>query len=177
MKKGYWIVLIVLTVLTLLSLAVNGVVVLGLLRAQQIALATVADARAVVAGLGDEAFSYTFEVQQEIPVATSVPFHEEITVPVETTIPIDTTVVVPIDLGITTYNLEVPIRTLVPVDLTFTVPISQTVEVSTTVPLELDVPIEIPLADTPFVGYLARLDEVLARLGEKLAHPLGGGEE
>ena len=177
MKKAYPIALIVLAVLTLLSLALNGVVVLGLMRARQIALTTMADARAIVTGIGDETFSYTFEVRQEIPVATSVPFHEEITVPVQTSIPIDTTVVVPINLGFTTYSLEVPIRTIVPVDLAFTVPISQTVDIRTTVPLELDVPIEIPLADTPLVGYLEKIDAALARLGEKLAHPLGGSEE
>jgi hypothetical protein len=177
MEKGYRIALIVLAVLTLLSLALNGVVVFGLLWARQIALGTMAEARALVTGIGDETFSYTFEVRQEIPVATSVPFHEEITVPVKTTIPIDTTVVVPIDFGITTYSLEVPIRTLVPVDLAFTVPISQTVDIRTTVPLELDVPIEIPLAETPLVGYLERIDATLARLGEKLAHPLRGRQE
>jgi hypothetical protein len=177
MEKGYRIALIVLTLLTLLSLALNGALVFGLLWARQIALSTMADARAIVAGVGDETFSYTFEVRQEIPVATSVPFHEEITVPVQTTIPIDTTVVVPINLGFTTYSLEVPIRTIVPVDLAFTVPISQTVDIRTTVPLELDVPIEIPLADTPLVGYLEKIDATLARLGEKLAHPLSSSEE
>lgn len=177
MEKSYRIALIVLAVLTLLSLALNGVVVFGLLKARQIVLATMADARALVTGIGDATFSYTLEVRQVIPIATNIPFHEEITVPVKTTIPIDTTVVVPVDLGITTYNLEVPIRTLVPVDLAFTVPISRTVDIRTTVPLELDVPIEIPLADTPLVGYLEKIDAALARLGEKLAHPLGGGEE
>jgi hypothetical protein len=177
MERGYRIALIVLAVLTLLSLALNGAVIFGLLWARQIALSTTADARAMVTGIGDETFSYTIEVRQEIPVAASVPFHEEITVPVKTTIPIDTTVVVPIDLGITTYNLEVPIRTLVPVDLAFTVPISQTVDIRTTVPLELDVPIEIPLADTPLVGYLEKIDAALARFGEKLAQPLGDREE
>jgi hypothetical protein len=177
MKNGYRIALIVLAVLTTLSLALNVAVIFGLLQARQIVLTAMADARAVVIGIGDETFSYTFEVRQEIPIATTVPFNEEITVPVKTTIPIDTTVVIPIDLGITTYNLEVPIRTLIPVDLAFAVPISQTVDIRTTVPLELDVPIEIPLADTPLVGYLEEIDATLARLGEKLAHPLGGGEE
>jgi hypothetical protein len=84
---------------------------------------------------------------------------------------------VPIDLGITSYNLQVPIRTVVPVDLTFTVPVSKTVEISTTVPLQVDVPIEIPIADTPLVGYLEELDAALARLEEKVANPLAGGQE
>jgi len=172
MKKGYVILLVVLTVLTLASLALNGVVIYGLLQAQEIALSAVANARAAITGVGDDTFSYTFEVNEEIPVAASVPFNEEVTVPVQTTVPISTTVVVPINLGIRTYDLAVPIRTLVPIDLEFTVPISRTVNVATTVPLDLEVPIEIPIADTPIVGYLEDLDADLEKLEEKLADPL-----
>ena len=172
MKKGHTFLMILLILLTLLSLALNGVVIYGLLQAQEIALATVADARAALTGIGDDTFSYTFEVNKEIPVAASVPFHEEITVPVQTTVPISTTVVVPINLGITTYDMEIPIRTLVPINLEFTVPVSKTVHVATTVPLDLEVPIEIPIADTPIVGYLEDLDADLGKLEEKLADPL-----
>jgi len=172
MKKGTVVVLILLAVLTLLSLALNGAVIFGLLEARETALGTVAGARAIVAGIGGETFSYTFELNQEIPIAASVPFNEEVTVPVKTTIPISTTVVVPIDLRFTSYNLAVPIRTLIPVDVEFTVPISRTVDVATTVPLDLDVPIEIPIADTPLVDYLEELDEDLANLEKKLANPL-----
>jgi len=173
MKKGYVITLIVLFVLTLLSLALNGAVILGLLRARNVALATLADARTLVAGIGDDTFSYTFEVKQVIPIAATIPVDEKITVPVKTTVPISTTVVVPIDLGITTYDLKVPIRTVIPVNVSFTVPISQTVDISTTVPLDLDVPIVIPLADTPLAGYLEELDAALARIEARLEQPLG----
>jgi hypothetical protein len=174
MKKGYRIALIVLAVLTLLSLALNAAVVFGLLRAQEIALTTVTDTRHIVTGLGDDTFSYTFEVEQDIPIAASIPFNEKVKVPIETTIPINTTVIVPIDLGITSYDLEVPIRTVFPVDLEFTVPVSQTVDISTTVSLDVDVPIEIPIADTPLVDYLEELDVALAQVEARLAQPFGG---
>jgi len=189
MKKGYLITLIVLAALTLLSLALNGVVIFGLLQARQIALdavtgarATVADTRALVTGIGDDTFSYTFKMQQEIPIAANIPFNEEVTVPINMTIPINTTVVVPINAGLLgTFDIDVPVRTIIPVNREFTVPISQTV---TTVPLDVDAPIEIPLAETPLAGYLEELDAVLARLEETLAHleekltdPLGRDEE
>ena len=177
MKKGYLVALILLVMLTLLSLALNGVVIFGLLRAQEIALTTVARAHTIVTGIGDDTFSYTFEVRQEIPIEASIPFNEQITVPIKTSIPINTTVVVPIDLGVTSYDLEVPIRTIFPVDLEFTVPVSKTVDIVTTVPLNVDVPIEIPVADTPLVGYLEDLDAELAKLEGKLANPLDAGEE
>lgn len=191
MKKPTTIALILLALLTLLSLALNGVVIYGLLRARQIALdaqqaalQTVTDARSVVAGVGDDAFSYTLKVEQEIPIAASIPVDEVVTIPVDTVVPIDTTVIVPIDLGITTYDLVIPIQTIVPVNLEFAVPISQTVDIVTSVPLDVDVPIEIPLAETPFVEYmdeldagLARLEEALDQLEEKLALPFVSGED
>jgi len=199
MERGYRIVLIVLAVSTLLLLALNGAFVYGLLRARQTALKVLADARATAAGIGDETISYTFEIHKEIPVAASVPFHQEVTVPVQTTVPISysvvvpvqttepikTSVVVPIDLGTTSYNqtvpidlgtisynLTVPISTVFPVDLEFTVPVSKTVDIATTVPVDLVLPIEIPIADTPVVGYLEDLDAYLAKLEDKLANPL-----
>ena len=191
MKKLYVVALILLTLLTLLSLALNGVVLYGLWRARQIALdaqkvalATVGDARVIVTGIGDDTFAYTLEVEQEIPIAARIPFDEVVTIPVNTVIPIDTSVTVPIDLGITTYDLVVPIQTVVPVDIQFDVPISKTVDIATTVVLDVDVPIEIPLAETPLLDYveeldagLARLEESLAQLSDKLALPFGLGEE
>jgi hypothetical protein len=175
MKKGYLIALIVLAVLTLLSLTLNVVVILGLQQARQIALDTVTDARAIIAGVGDETFSYTFELDQEIPIAASVPFHEDITVPVHTTLPISTVVAIPINAGLLgTFDIDVPIYTVVPVDLEFTVPVSKTVTIATTVPLNIDVPIEIPISETPLVGYLAELDAALARIEAWLEQLVGG---
>jgi hypothetical protein len=173
MKKSYLIALIVLALLTLLSLALNGVIIVSLLRVRQIALNTVGDARTIVTGISEDTFSYTFKVDQDIPVAVNIPFSEEVTVPINTTIPINTTVIVPIDLGITSYNLEVPINTIFPMDMEFTVPVSQTVDIATTVPLDVDVPIEIPIADTPLVGYLEELDAKLARIEAQLEQPFG----
>jgi len=174
MRKGYLVILIVLAVLTLLSLALNSVIIFNLLQARRIALDTVTEARAIVTGIGDDTFAYTFEMNQEIPIVTSIPFNEEITVPVKTTIPINTTVVMPINAGLLgTFDIDVPIRTVIPVNLEFTVPVSQTVNVATTVPLDLDVPVEIPIADTPLVGYLEELDAALARIEARLGQPAG----
>ena len=191
MKKIYPIALVLLTLLTLISLTLNGAIIFGLLRAQKIAmdvrqtaLNTVDDARSIVGGVGDDTFAYTLEVKQVVPIAASVPFDEVVIIPINTVIPIDTMVTVPIDLGITTYDLDVPIQAIVPVNLEFAVPISQTVDIATTVVLDVDVPIEIPLGETPLVNYMEELDAGLGRLemdleqlGEKLALPFGIGEE
>jgi len=191
MNKLYIVALVLLTLLTMVSLALNGVVIYGLLQAQRIALdaqqaalKTVADARDIVSGIGDDTFTYTLKVEQQVPIAASVPFNEVVTVPINTVIPIDSTVIVPIDLGFTVYDLEVPIQTIIPVDLEFDVPINKTVDIATTVLLDVDVPIEIPLAETPLLGYmeevdagLARLEDSLDQLENKLADPFGINKE
>jgi len=177
MKKGYIIALISLAALTLLSLALNGVVIFALLRTRQIGLGTVTDTRTIVGDVGAATFSYTLEVDQEIPIRISVPFEKDVTVPVNTTIPINTTVIVPINAGLLgEFNIPVPIQTIIPIELEIVVPISQTVEIATTVPLNVDVPIAIPIADTPLAGYLENLDAVLERVKVQLEHPFDGGD-
>jgi hypothetical protein len=149
-------------------LVFNAITAVELLWWRQYTLATIADTRAIVRDISEDTFSYTFEMDQEIPVAANVPFRQEITVPINTTVPVNTSVVVPIDLGFTTYNLTVPINTVFPVDMEVTVPISQTVDIVTTVPMDIDVPIEIVIADTPFVSYLEEADAILADVATQL---------
>ncbi len=182
MKRIHTIILLLLTLLTLLALASGGYALFWMLKirqmaldAQQVALNTVAGARTLVSGLGDDSFSYTVKVKHDIPVQASVPFQQEIVVPIHTTIPVSTVVIIPVNAGLLgTFDVDVPIRTMIPVNMEVTVPLSRTVEVSTTVPLDLDVPIEIPLAETPLAGYLVELDEVLGRLEDGLGQ-LGSG--
>lgn len=178
MRKLYIAALVALAALTLLSLALNATAILALLRARQIAAGAVADLRAVVGDLGDETFTHTVHVDQDIPVEAHVPFEQEVIVPVNTSVPISTTVIVPIKLGILgTIDIDIPIRTIVPVNLEIAVPISHTIDVATTVPLDLDVPIEIPMRDTPFAGYLERWDGALESIEKRLAGPSAGREE
>jgi hypothetical protein len=173
MKKLYLIALILLGLLTALSLARNGAIILALLQGRRIALNTTADTRAALADISRSTFSYTLEVSQDIPVKTSIPFNEEVIVPIQTTVPISTVVVVPINPPLLpAFNLSVPINTIVPVDLEIAVPISQTVDIATTVPLDVAVPVEIPIADTPLAGFLDELDAALARLEDRLTNPL-----
>lgn len=175
MKKSTTILLIVLTALTLISLALNGVIIVWLLHVRQVAVATVQDVRVVVAGIGREKISTTIRVEQEIPITASSPIYEEIVVPINTTIPIDTDVIVPINAGLLgTFEIDVPIRTVIPVDIDVVVPIRQTVDIATTVPLQLELPLEVSIAETPLADYLDALDTALAQAETSLAQPLGG---
>jgi hypothetical protein len=162
MKKGWVIVLVLLSALTLVSLALNGVVIYGLFRANKVALATVVSARAILGGVRDGTFSYTLTVDQDMPISASVPVNHEVSVPIHTTLPISSVVDVPVDAGLLgTFDVEVPVQTIVPVDLEVAVPVSETVEIATTVSLNTRVPIEIPIADTSLGTYLEEIDAAL----------------
>jgi hypothetical protein len=172
MKRGYLVLLILLAVLTLLSLTLNGVVILAFLQLRQTAHRIVVDARALVTQLADETFSYTVEMDQEIPISTEFPFNETFDVPINAVVPVSTTVVVPLDLGFTTYKLTVPIETVFPVDMVVTVPVSQVVDVTTVVPLNVDVPVEVAVSDTPLAVYLRDAEATLKRMEDQLGRPI-----
>jgi hypothetical protein len=172
MKRGYLAVLMVLTALTLLSLALNGIVILEFLQLRQAAHGVVTDARTLVLEIADDTFSYTIEIDQQIPVSTEIPFSESISVPINTVVPINTEVVVPVDLGFTTYKLKVPIETVFPVDMEVTVPVSQVIGITTVVPLNVDVPIDIAVSETPLADYLNDVNATLKRTEEQLERPI-----
>lgn len=169
MKRGYSIAMIACAALAALSLTLQVLTVLWLLRTRQVTLAMIEETRAAVMGIGSETVSTTVQIRQDIPVVTSIPFYKEIRVPVNTVIPVDTTVIVPIRVGLLgTYEVEVPIRAVIPVDLTIIVPISETLDIVANAPLRTSLPVEVRIADTPLVRHLGNLDAALARAGARL---------
>jgi len=172
MKKVYSVGLVVLIVLTLMSLALNGVVLYAIVEVRQTALDIVTDARVLVRQFADDTFTYTVEVDQEFPISTEFPFSQTMSVPVNTVVPVNTQVVIPVDLGFTTYRLTVPINTVFPIDMEFTVPISQVVDITTVVPVSIAVPVEIAVPETPLADHLKELDAILKQTEEDLEQPL-----
>lgn len=172
MKRVYAVALIALGLLTVLSLALNVIVIYGITRIRETTHGIVVDARDLVDSLAEAKFTYTVEVDQTFPISTQFPFSQTVAVPINTVVPINTRVVVPVDLGVTTYNLRVPINTVFPIDMDFTVPVSQVVDVEMEVPVNVEVPVEVVIPETPLAGYLAELDAALARTEQRLERPL-----
>jgi hypothetical protein len=165
--------MVVLTLLTLLSLAVNAALIFGLMQYQKITLAALDSFRTTLTNVQNEKIEYTFNIDQEIPFVSTFPFKDEFTVPIDMTIPVNTTVSVPIDLGFTTYRIKVPINTVFPFKMDFTVPVSMSIPVSITVPVRMAVPVEIPLADFPLITeYLGEADASLSAFQAQLADPV-----
>lgn len=172
MKRGYLAALAVLAVLTLLSSALNGLMIFSCLQLRRTMHRVVSDTRIPVSQLADDTFSYTIPVDQQIPVSTGIPLNETLQVPINTVVPVSTTVVVPVNLGFRTYELAVPIEAVLPIDIEVSVPVSQTVDVTAVVPLEVDVPVEIAVSETHLVDYLRDLNAALRQTEERLKRPI-----
>jgi len=182
-------VIVLLFVLVLLSLALNGYLVWQWLtfRAQAQALAdraeglrrpaleAIARLREELQGVGDLAFEYNVQIDENLPVDAVVPFHERLEVPIQYTVPISQEIFTTLDLQIPQLGVNLPVEVAVPVQLQvpidFTVPveIDREVPVHTTVPISLEVPIVIDLADVGLARYVELLDRGLADLEEALA--------
>lgn len=115
--------------------------------------------------LESQVLTVTVPIDEEIPVAATIPFDEVFTVPIQTSVPIDTAVNVPLQLGLLgTYNLDIPIRTTVPIDLEVEVPIRKRIPIETTVPIRFDVPVTLSLAGTPLGEQLAGWGQMLQEM-------------
>lgn len=123
--------------------------------------------------LETQVLTFTVPIDEQLPIAATIPLDEEFVVPIEVTVPIDTSVNVPLNLGILgTFNLDIPIRTQVPVSTSVTVPLSKQVPIETTVPIRLDVPVALSLAETSLGAQVAEWRTLLEELrGQFPAEP------
>jgi hypothetical protein len=182
-------VIVLLFALVSLSLALNGYLIWQWLtfRAQAQALAdraeglrrsaleAIAQLREELQGVGDVAFEYRVQIDENLPVDAVVPFHERLEVPIQYTVPISQEIFTTLDLQIPQLGLNlpvevaVPIQLEVPIDLTVPIEIDREVPVHTTVPISLEVPIVFDLADVGLAWYVELLDRGLADLEVALA--------
>jgi hypothetical protein len=171
---------VVLLILVLLSLALNVVVLAGLLGARQAMVEGLDQALEALEGFEDESFETTFQAQAAVPVEASVPFRREWTVPFGLTVPIQhdisfqETLVVPINTPLFKLDIDVPVSATIPVSLTVPVEgevpivISETIFVNTEVVVDVTVPVAVPMSDTPLPDYLDELRTSLETVRQQL---------
>ncbi len=167
------IAIILALTLALAALVVSGFTMYGLLQFRNTARASVADARAALAGLNGYTAEFTVPFQQTFPISAQVPLQRDFVVPIQTTLPFSTVVHVPVSIPILgTYQVAVPVQTEIDVNLQVIIPISETLAVETTVTVDTEVPIAIDTAQLGLAGLLEQVDAALGQLEEGL----GGGE-
>ncbi len=135
-----------------------------------------------VAGLDSFATStitVDIDVDEVVPIETSIDLNRQIVVPIRTTIPIDETIETTIIVS-GPLNTEIPVDVTVPVMLDFPleldVPIvvDETIPIRTQVPIAVTVPVQIQVADTELATMATSLRDGLAALQDVLS-ALGGG--
>jgi hypothetical protein len=186
MSRGTKTIITILSILVLLSLALNGYLLWQWWSFQQQTRAALTEIETTVsevitqAMIDLEAFEnstldFEFQVRQDLPVEVEIPFNESINVPIQTTIPIsqeiETTIMIdPFQAGLEIpTDIVVPVDMEVPLDLNIPVAIERPIPISTTVSLDIDVPIAIEVSDTDLAPYLERLRLGLGSLEDKLS--------
>jgi hypothetical protein len=164
-SRGLRLAVTLALLLSVVSLALNGVLIYGLFHVRQTAADELDRAIAALDNLEGEGFHYDYRFQQTVPFSGDIPINQELVFPFEGDIPIKTTVQVPIDAGILgKFVIDVPIDTTFHVDLEVPVQIDQTVHVDTEIPLDMTIPIDISMDDPEVQKLLDQVRQVLLRL-------------
>jgi hypothetical protein len=160
-------------ILSLISLALNIVLILALLNVRQVAVEGVDTALNSLDNLGEDGFHYEYEFNQDFPISTDIPVQQEMIFPFEGDFPINTTVEVPINAGVLgTFVVEVPIDTSIYVSTQVPVSINETFHVSTSVPISMTIPIDVQLDDPAIQSTLDGLRQWLTELRQAFAADL-----
>ncbi len=153
---------VLLWMIALLSLAINIVIIAGLVVGIITARRFAANAADKLEALGNSTIATTVRVNREVTVDTTVPFVYSDSIAIEQNLPIDTVVnikqEVPV-IGLIDFN--VPIKTSVPIRLKVPVSIKQSIPVKASVPINFDVPVAVQIRDTPLK---AQIDEFVKLL-------------
>ena len=151
--------------IALLSLAINVVIIVGLVVALQAVRAFASNAADKLEALGNSTLATTVRVNREITVDTSVPFDFADTIPIEQNLPIETTVNIKQEVPVIgLLNFDVPIKTTVPVKLSVPVSIKRNIPVKASIPINFDVPVAVQIRDTPLKAQIDELVKVLRAL-------------
>jgi hypothetical protein len=162
-----WALVIVSLLISLCSLALNGVLIYRLLAVRQTVVAGLDAAIGALDGLAAQGFRYDYHIDRVIPFSGDIPFKQEMNFPFEGNIPINTTVKVPIDAGLLgTFEVNVPINTTVRIKTSVPVRVDETFHISTEVPVDLTIPIEIQPNDPAIQGLIGPVRALLLELKE-----------
>ncbi len=165
MKPFARIWLVVLTILVLASLALNGYFYLIITGFRQGTRDMIANARVGLAAFGDEPVVVQVQVDQQIPLNTSVPISQTLVIPLDMNYPLSTVVNTFINIPVLgRQDIAIPIQTVIPIQYTLEVPIQVEVPISLTYHLQTTVPVEVVIPPDIRLS----LDEMLRQAEEGL---------
>ncbi|MGC9522780.1 MAG: hypothetical protein ACP5HG_12975 [Anaerolineae bacterium] len=132
--------------LVIASLAINVFLIYLLLHVEQGFTASLEAARETLLEMSNAPLAVTVEVDQMIPVHTTVAFSDTLTVPVRFEYPLDTVVNTYIQLPVLgRQDIVVPVQTVIPISQTFEMPVQMQVPISITYPLQAEIPVQVEI--------------------------------
>ena len=163
MHRKTW--LLILTVLTVISLTLNGLLLFTLFKVRENALGTLTSVRNTVALMGTEPMTMTVHIDQMIPFNTVLPLSQTLTIPLDIVYPLSTVVNTYVNIPVLgRQDIALPIDTEIPIQYDLTVPLALDVPISLTYPLQVDVPVAIkipPELRTPIDDVLQQIETAL----------------
>jgi hypothetical protein len=134
-------------------------------RARVNAANAVTTARGILTTMQEQPIVTVVEIDQTVPISTTLPFTHSFHVPIDTVYPLSTVVNTYVQIPILgRQNISLPIDARVPVQMDVDVPIQTSIPISFTYRLQMDMPVEFQLPPE----MLAPVDEILLHAEEAL---------
>jgi hypothetical protein len=160
LKLWRWI----LSVLVVVSLALNGFLIYSLLNFRRGLLSALAAARNSLVMMEDQPMVFSVTVDEEVPIQTTIPIEQTFVMPLQFDYPLDTVVNTQIDIPILgTQELAIPVQTVIPISYTLDIPIRTEVPISLTYRLQQEIPVEVVMP----AEALGSLSDLIERLAEE----------
>ncbi|GEM_PF-997055 len=174
-----------LTILVVLSLSMNILIVVsaqrlqaGLMEGGRVAVQSLGMAARQLDDLSTSTISMTVPISEELEIAATVPFREELVVPIATVVPLNAYMELAFSLGpMGSQTIEVPIQADIPISLSVPVKIDREIPVYARVPISMEIPVNIPLEQTPLASQLSAWEEMLLQLNNQLSRFVGPAEQ
>ncbi len=157
----------IISLLVIASLTINILLIYFLLQIERGFATSLEAARGALLDMSSEPLEITVEIDQMIPVNTTIAFSDTLTIPLRFEYPLDTIVNTYVQLPVLgRQDIVVPVQTVIPISQTFQMPVQMQVPISMTYPLQAEIPVqvEIPpqLTDT-LHGFLDELERGMQR--------------
>jgi len=160
-----WIALVI----AIVSLLLNVILILGLLRARDATLKIVADGLNFVDDLEAKGLEFNFPISQTLRIDEDFPLKLDLDFPINAKFPINTVISIPVNLGpIGSRIVVIPINTTVPVSLTVPVHIDRAFPIDLPLSIQITVPIRLAPDQPPLEDWLALAREKLLEVQRQI---------
>lgn len=155
----------VVTVFVAVSLLLNVVLIVGLLRARNGLLSALSVAENALTLSTSKPLIFEVAVDQEIPIETTIPVDQDFTVPLEFDYELNTVINTYVDIPLLgRQDIAVPVETMIPIRTTLEIPVTADVPISVTYQLQASIPVEVDFPPTvlnTFENFAEKLESSL----------------